>query len=69
MLMERTKESAQQYIWMLVTEDKYEFPIYICDSPKELAKLCGVTPGTVRAAVCHCEKENRKFSRYRRVEV
>lgn len=63
------KKSDKKYIWMLVTEDKYEFPICICDTPKELAAICGVTPGAIRAAVCHCEKENRKFSRYRRVEV
>ena len=28
-------------VWMYVTQDKYELPIYVADSVKELAKLVG----------------------------
>lgn len=33
-------------VWMYVTMDKYELPIYVADSAKELAKLVGTRSTT-----------------------
>ncbi len=63
------KGPRKKYIWMLVTQDKYELPCCVFDSCEELADYCGVSKDSVRSAVFHFEKEGRKFSRYRRVEV
>ena len=33
-----------KYIYMMVTDDKYELPILVADSPKELAMMVGCGP-------------------------
>ena len=38
-------------IYMAVTSDKYELPIAIADSGEELAKLLGVTRGSIYSYV------------------
>ena len=51
-------------IYMRVTPDKYEFPVEMADTAKELAKLCGVSQVTVLACL------SRRFnSVYKCVEV
>lgn len=37
-------------LYMRVTSDKYELPIAVADSKKELAEMQGLTPSTVRSA-------------------
>jgi hypothetical protein len=39
----------QKNLWLAVTPDEYEFPIYIEDTVTKLAKRLGVTPSTVTA--------------------
>lgn len=41
----------KQYLWLAVTSDKYEFPIYIEDSATKLANKLGITPSTVISSV------------------
>lgn len=41
----------KQYLWLAVTPDKYEFPIYIEDSCTKLANKLGITTSTVIHAV------------------
>ena len=38
---------------MKVTNDKYELPIAVAESPGELAQMLGVTKGTVLASIGH----------------
>lgn len=45
-------------VWMYVTMDKYELPIYVADSAKELAKLVGTRTDLIRSAICHAQKRN-----------
>lgn len=61
------EERGSDYLWLKVTYDKYEFPLYVADSVTELARVCGKTEGAIRSAVCHAEKRNSK-SMYRRVK-
>lgn len=37
-------------LYMRVTSDKYELPIAVADSKRELAEMQGLTPSTVRSA-------------------
>lgn len=36
-----------KYLWMAVTADEYELPLYVADTARELAEQYGVTPITV----------------------
>lgn len=44
-----------KYLWMAVTPDKYEFPIYIEDSSTKLANKLGITRDTV---ICAASRNN-----------
>lgn len=55
-------------LWVYVTDDKYEFPIYVCDTALELASKLGVSDTAVYSAISHAKR--RGFNcRYKRVEV
>lgn len=60
--------SEKRYLWFAVTKDKYEFPIFVCDSAEELAEHFGTTLNNVRSSVSHAEREGRR-GKYRRVRV
>ena len=55
-------------LWMKVSADKYEFPIYIAESQKELARLCGVNRSSISSAIGKAMKKGQK-SRYVKVEI
>ena len=40
-----------QYIWMAVTADEYELPLYVADTRKELADKLGLRPCTIATAI------------------
>ena len=46
-------------LWMAVTPDKYELPIAVADTGKELAKILGVTESNI----CHLWNRKRKSDR------
>ena len=47
----------QKYLWLYVTPDRYELPIYLCDTAQELADKRGVSVSTVKtAALTHKRK-------------
>lgn len=54
------------FLWMVVSDDEYEFPIFIEDNLTDLARRVGKTEAAIRTAICHAEKKDGK-SRYRRV--
>ena len=41
------------YVYLSVTADKYELPIAIGDSPKELGAILGVTNNAISSAIGH----------------
>lgn len=46
-----------KYLWLYVTPDKYELPIYVCDTAQELADKRGVSVSTVKTgALIHKRK-------------
>ena len=38
-------------LYMRTTKDKYQLPVAVADSPKELAKMVGTSPGVVRSCI------------------
>lgn len=40
-------------LYMKTTRDKYEFPIAVADSPKELAQLLGTSAEAVSSSLSH----------------
>lgn len=56
-------------IWMKVTADKYELPLVIADSAKELAEICGTTANSIVSAISHHKKGRTEYSTYVCVQV
>ena len=56
-----------EYVYIMVTRDKYELPLAVADSVEELAEIVGVDAASIRKTM----KRNRekKKSRYRKVRI
>ena len=56
-------------IWMKVTQDKYQLPLIIAESCKELANLCGKKEQTIRSTMSHYRKGRIQYPSYVCVKV
>lgn len=56
-------------LWMLVTMDKYELPVYVADSAKELARFVGKKENCIHSAICHAKRRKSNKCRYVKVNV
>lgn len=56
-------------IYMMVTNDKYELPMCIADSPKELSEMSGYPANTIYCMMSKYKHGKIKFSRFICVEV
>lgn len=52
-------------LYMLVSDDEYEFPLIICDSCEELAQKIGKSANAIRSAISHSKNNNHCI--YRKV--
>lgn len=43
-------------LYMMVTKDKYELPLLICDTPQELADKAGVKKRSLLSSLSHKNK-------------
>ena len=59
---------SKNTIWMYVTDDKYELPIYIGDSCKELAEILGVKENLILCDRSRRKREGKK-SRYLKINI
>lgn len=60
----------KDYIYMMVSNDKYQLPICVADSAQELAEKVGVKKGTIYSSVLQWEKgKNKKGEIYKDIEV
>lgn len=58
-----------EYIWMMVTTDKYELPLAVAGSAKELGEIIGIKDyKNILSAVSHAEYRKNK-SKYVRVKI
>lgn len=55
-MAKKKKAKKPQYVYLAVTVDKYELPIAVADTKKELCELLGLNYGSVINRFCH-EKE------------
>lgn len=53
---------------MRVTKDKYELPLVVEESVRELAKKCDTNPGYIYSCISHAEKKGFR-SIYKRVII
>ena len=54
-------------LYLEVTQDEYELPLKVANSPEELAKMCGTTKAAVCSAISHYKAGRRKKTRFRSV--
>lgn len=59
--------AIKDYIYMMVSNDKYELPVYIAETAQELADMVGVPKGTIYSSVIKWEKGQVKKAKYIRV--
>lgn len=57
-----------QYIYMLVTNDIYEFPVAMANSVQELARMIGVRPNSISSAMSHAKSRGQRC-KYVKVEL
>lgn len=55
------------HVYMVVTDDIYEFPLVIADTAQALADKVGTTKNSVLSAISHA-KAGRSHSRFVKVE-
>ena len=55
-------------LYICITRDKYELPVAVAESARELAEMRGVQSSTVLSSISH-EKEGLYKSMYKLVEV
>lgn len=60
---------TNKYIWMVVTQDKYELPVYVADTAREIAEIVGTTANSIISTYSHYIRGNIKNCKYRRVEA
>ena len=56
------------FVWLKVTPDRYELPVAVADSGKELARICGVSSNNVYNTMTKARKLGHKCQ-YIRVNV
>ena len=44
---------SKNYVYIKVTADKYELPIFVADSVKELSQMCGSSVNTILSTMSH----------------
>jgi len=58
--METAQEpKRKKYLYMAVTNDPLELPVFSADSAKELAQVTGVAPATVLTYICRGKYNDR----------
>lgn len=56
------------FVYMLVTLDKYELPLIVADSPKELAARTGEKATSISRQICRSKKYGRRCQ-YVKVDI
>jgi len=53
-------------LYIMVSNDKYELPLAVADSVKELAEMTNKTSGTIYSAISHVKSGALKHSIYKK---
>lgn len=57
------------FLYIIKTRDKYELPLAVYDSLKELSKATGTKRSTISSYISHTKNGTKSFCKYERVEV
>ena len=60
-------DMSNKYLWMCVEADKYELPLYVADSARELAEKFGTTKHNVETFVC--KQSNGRINGFKYIKV
>ena len=58
-----------EYVYTMVTDDKYEFPIAMADTAVELGKIIGKSEHTIRSSICLNKKGKIKCTRFHKIKI
>lgn len=61
------KEMKMGHVFMMVTKDKYELPLAVADTRRELGKMLSVSPVTIANSITRARNNGQK-SQYIRVD-
>lgn len=56
-------------VWMKVTRDKFQLPIAVADSIRELSQITGHSEDTIRSSISHQKHGRIKRSSFIRVSM
>lgn len=56
-------------VYMAVTTDKYELPIAVADTVKELSELTGTSKNAISSAICKKKSGRISGKKFIRVEI
>lgn len=56
-------------VYMAVTTDKYELPIAVADTVKELSELTGTSTNAISSAICKKKSGRLSGKKFIRVEI
>lgn len=56
-------------IWIEVTRDKYELPIHVADTAKELAEMSRCSTNNIYSAISHYRHRNQSSAKFYKVEI
>lgn len=62
-------KKQMRLVYMEVTKDKYELPLAVSDSIRELARMRGVNASTISHAINGIDGKNFVRSKYKAVEI
>ena len=58
-----------KFLWLAVTADEYELPIFVEDTAEKLAKKCGLTTGAIFRSISRNSKNQRLKSKIIKVAI
>lgn len=56
-------------LYMETTKDKYQLPVAVADSIKELSLITGVAYNSIASSISHEKRSKKKSNRFHRIEV
>lgn len=56
-------------VYLKVSHDKYELPLAVADSVKELSRICGVPENNISSLISKYEHGVMKWTSYRKVVI
>lgn len=51
---------SNDYVYMKITNDKYELPVAVADTASELANILGIKKSSIAASMYHARAGKRK---------